>query len=175
MSDDMQQDAVGYAMQAMEKYNIEKDIAASVKKACQIRSQTCFISDNWWWLHDFVYWFCFLFFFAGVWQKVQSHMALHRWEELWQLCDTWDKALHLFLPGPSSHSAVQVRLKCKHSFILDTTFNSAILFFASTFVKTHTTYCHLFSHTWIGDLHTFVDQNLWILCFSLIYFVCFSM
>lgn len=32
MSDDMQQDAVGYAMQAMEKYNIEKDIAASVKK-----------------------------------------------------------------------------------------------------------------------------------------------
>lgn len=41
MSDDMQQDAVGYAMQAMEKYNIEKDIAASVKKACQIRSQTC--------------------------------------------------------------------------------------------------------------------------------------
>lgn len=41
ISDDMQQDAVGYAMQAMEKYNIEKDIAAFVKKACQIRSQTC--------------------------------------------------------------------------------------------------------------------------------------
>lgn len=34
MSDDMQQDAVDYAMQAMEKYNIEKDIAAFVKKAC---------------------------------------------------------------------------------------------------------------------------------------------
>lgn len=63
MSDDMQQDAVGYAMQAMEKYNIEKDIAASVKKACQIRSQTCFISDNWWWLHDFVYWFCLFIYF----------------------------------------------------------------------------------------------------------------
>lgn len=32
MSDDMQQDAVDYAMQAMEKFNIEKDIAAYVKK-----------------------------------------------------------------------------------------------------------------------------------------------
>lgn len=41
MSDDMQQDAVDYAMQAMEKFNIEKDIAAYVKKACQIMDQTC--------------------------------------------------------------------------------------------------------------------------------------
>lgn len=32
MSDEMQQDAVDCAMQAMEKYNIEKDIAAYVKK-----------------------------------------------------------------------------------------------------------------------------------------------
>ncbi|KAK2879641.1 hypothetical protein Q8A73_023453 [Channa argus] len=32
MSDEMQQDAVDCAMQAMEKYNIEKDIAAFVKK-----------------------------------------------------------------------------------------------------------------------------------------------
>lgn len=39
MSDDMQQDAVDYAMQAMEKYNIEKDIAAYVKKACQVAEQ----------------------------------------------------------------------------------------------------------------------------------------
>lgn len=34
MSDEMQQDAVDCAMQAMEKYNIEKDIAAYVKKVC---------------------------------------------------------------------------------------------------------------------------------------------
>lgn len=34
MSEDMQQDAVDYAMQAMEKHNIEKDIAAYVKKVC---------------------------------------------------------------------------------------------------------------------------------------------
>ena len=32
MSEDMQQDAVDCATQAMEKYNIEKDIAAYVKK-----------------------------------------------------------------------------------------------------------------------------------------------
>lgn len=36
MSDEMQQDAVDCAMQAMEKYNIEKDIAAFVKKVPQI-------------------------------------------------------------------------------------------------------------------------------------------
>lgn len=36
MSDEMQQDAVDCAMQAMEKYNIEKDIAAFVKKVHQI-------------------------------------------------------------------------------------------------------------------------------------------
>ncbi len=32
MSEDMQQDAVDCATQAMEKYNIEKDIAAFIKK-----------------------------------------------------------------------------------------------------------------------------------------------
>lgn len=35
MSEDMQQDAVDCATQAMEKYNIEKDIAAYIKKVCQ--------------------------------------------------------------------------------------------------------------------------------------------
>lgn len=54
MSNDMQHDAVDYAMQAMEKFNIEKDIAAYVKKACQIMNQTCFISENWWCLPDIV-------------------------------------------------------------------------------------------------------------------------
>lgn len=35
MSEDMQQDAVDCATQAMEKYNIEKDIAAYIKKVRQ--------------------------------------------------------------------------------------------------------------------------------------------
>lgn len=46
MSEDMQQDAVDCATQAMEKYNIEKDIAAYIKKVSQDGlqgwSQACF-------------------------------------------------------------------------------------------------------------------------------------
>lgn len=46
MSEDMQQDAVDCATQAMEKYNIEKDIAAYIKKVrfepyCYLRLLTC--------------------------------------------------------------------------------------------------------------------------------------
>uniref|UniRef100_A0A4W2BT30 Dynein light chain n=1 Tax=Bos indicus x Bos taurus TaxID=30522 RepID=A0A4W2BT30_BOBOX len=36
MSEDMQQDAVDCATQAMEKYNIEKDIAAYIKKVLRL-------------------------------------------------------------------------------------------------------------------------------------------
>ncbi len=36
MSEDMQQDAVDCASQALEKYNIEKDIAAFIKKVCRL-------------------------------------------------------------------------------------------------------------------------------------------
>jgi len=32
MSDDMQQEAIDVALQAMDKYNVEKDIAAYIKK-----------------------------------------------------------------------------------------------------------------------------------------------
>lgn len=50
MSEDMQQDAVDCATQAMEKYNIEKDIAAYIKK---VRLAGCkwysvfYISGSW--------------------------------------------------------------------------------------------------------------------------------
>lgn len=37
MTEDMQQDAVDCATQAMEKYNIEKDIAAYIKKVTHTR------------------------------------------------------------------------------------------------------------------------------------------
>lgn len=39
MSEDMQQDAVDCATQAMEKYNIEKDIAAYIKKVSRVLHQ----------------------------------------------------------------------------------------------------------------------------------------
>lgn len=37
-SEDMQQDAIDTASQAMEKFNIEKDIAAYIKKECALCS-----------------------------------------------------------------------------------------------------------------------------------------
>uniref|UniRef100_A0A8C8DY53 Dynein light chain n=1 Tax=Oryzias sinensis TaxID=183150 RepID=A0A8C8DY53_9TELE len=42
MSEEMQQDAVDCATQAMEKYNIEKDIAAYIKKMSRHRK------TGWW-------------------------------------------------------------------------------------------------------------------------------
>lgn len=44
MSEDMQQDAVDCATQAMEKYNIEKDIAAYIKK---VRQDGCMDGSKW--------------------------------------------------------------------------------------------------------------------------------
>ena len=41
MSEDMQQDAVDCATQAMEKYNIEKDIAAYIKKVANQTDILC--------------------------------------------------------------------------------------------------------------------------------------
>ena len=43
MSEDMQQDAVDCATQAMEKYNIEKDIAAYIKKVRRTGSMDAYI------------------------------------------------------------------------------------------------------------------------------------
>lgn len=62
MSEDMQQDAVDCATQALEKYNIEKDIAAYIKKEF----------DK---VGDFV---CSL-----IPSEVLPYMALHCWPQLW--------------------------------------------------------------------------------------------
>lgn len=43
MSEDMQQDAVECATQALEKYNIEKDIAAYIKK---VQLQAYILNDH---------------------------------------------------------------------------------------------------------------------------------
>lgn len=117
MPDEMQQDAVDCAMQAMEKYNIEKDIAAYVKKVTWINIKwviQTFIETGWEWplIFDIL---IVIVPPAGVWQEVQPHMALHCWEELWQLRDARDQAFHLLLPGPSGYTTVQVRLKFKHA------------------------------------------------------------
>ena len=46
MSEDMQQDAVECATQALEKYNIEKDIAAYIKKVMTIHSHSCKVKSS---------------------------------------------------------------------------------------------------------------------------------
>lgn len=46
MSEDMQQDAVDCATQAMEKYNIEKDIAAYIKKVTLITAVIWTVSPS---------------------------------------------------------------------------------------------------------------------------------
>ncbi|KAL3253482.1 hypothetical protein MRX96_054586 [Rhipicephalus microplus] len=78
MSEEMQQDAVDVATQALEKYNIEKDIAAYIKKEFD--------------------------------KKYNPHLALHRGAQLWILRHPRDKALHLLLPRPGGHPALQVWL-----------------------------------------------------------------
>ena len=45
MSEDMQQDCIDCAIQAMEKYNIEKDIAAYIKKVGQSFSILFFVAS----------------------------------------------------------------------------------------------------------------------------------
>lgn len=57
MSEDMQQDAVDCATQAMEKYNIEKDIAAYIKKVLWVgrggdRQLSCALGEGWSWGHS---------------------------------------------------------------------------------------------------------------------------
>lgn len=42
----------------------------------------------------------------GVRQKIQSHMALHCWAQLWVVCDTRNAPFHLFLFGPGGHFIV---------------------------------------------------------------------
>ena len=46
----------------------------------------------------------------GVRQKVQPHMALHRWPQLRQLRHTRNETFHLFLPRTSRHFAIQIRI-----------------------------------------------------------------
>ena len=50
MSEEMQQDAVDCATQALEKYNIEKDIAAYIKKVCEkysAKARYVHVKDFW--------------------------------------------------------------------------------------------------------------------------------
>jgi len=47
MSEEMQQDAVDIASQALAKYNIEKDVAAYIKKEFDKKTQSHMARDCW--------------------------------------------------------------------------------------------------------------------------------
>ncbi len=55
MSEDMQQDAVDCASQALEKYNIEKDIAAFIKKEFDKKYSPTWHCIGEWYLHLFLW------------------------------------------------------------------------------------------------------------------------
>lgn len=63
MSEDMQQDAVECATQALEKYNIEKDIAAYIKKV-KLTHESSFRTNNGFIEH--VEWEHFYFYFNRI-------------------------------------------------------------------------------------------------------------
>jgi hypothetical protein len=85
MSEEMQQDAVDCATQAMEKYNIEKDIAAFIKREFDKK-----YNPTW---------------HAIVGRTYTCINILYR--EFRELCDARDKAFHLLLPRTNRHPPVQ--------------------------------------------------------------------
>ncbi len=87
MSEDMQQDAIDISTQALEKFNIEKDIAAFIKKEFDKKYNPT--------------WHCIV--------GKRFNLTLRR-QELRLVHHPRNKALHLFLLGPGSHPALQVWL-----------------------------------------------------------------
>ena len=121
MNEEMQQDAVDVATQAMEKYNIEKDIAAFIKREFDKKYNPtwhCIVGRNFGsyvthetkvrgllcfglvWFEPCLFSGLFPYFVLMflAWNKKHSHPRF--------LC----LALHLLLPGPNRHPAVQVGL-----------------------------------------------------------------
>ena len=97
MSEEMQQDAVDCATQALEKYNIEKDIAAYIKKEFDKKYNPtwhCIVGRN---------------FGSYVTHETRSVASQRinsnpQWDDGWHLNF---QALHLLLPGPGRYSSVQ--------------------------------------------------------------------
>lgn len=94
MSEDMQQDAVDCATQAMEKYNIEKDIAAYIKKEFDKKYNPtwhCIVGRNFgsYVTHETKH---FIYFYLG-------QVAILLFKSGWEVSDgCWG----VFLPEPKS-------------------------------------------------------------------------
>eukprot|EP00438_Fugacium_kawagutii_P008059 Skav223968 [mRNA] locus=scaffold3540:328665:330351:- [translate_table: standard] len=86
MAEDMQQDAIDCATQALEKYNIEKDIAAFIKKEKYNPTWHCVVGRNFgsYVTHETKH---FVYFYLGqVWRWAN-------WSEV------WTKAMDLGVDG----------------------------------------------------------------------------
>lgn len=115
MSEDMQQDAVDCASQALEKYNIEKVSIAYTNPTIVCLTLHLFL------LHSIflsILGYCGLHQ-EGIRQEIQSYLALHCRPQLWFLRNPRNKALYLFLSWPSCNFVVQVWLSlCSLKFFL---------------------------------------------------------
>lgn len=115
MSEDMQQDAVDCASQALEKYNIEKVSIAYTNPTIVCLTLHLFL------LHSIflsILGYCGLHQ-EGIRQEIQSYLALHCRSQLWFLRNPRNKALYLFLSWPSCNFVVQVWLSlCSLKFSL---------------------------------------------------------
>lgn len=94
MSEDMQQDAVDCATQAMEKYNIEKDIAAYIKKEFDKKYNPtwhCIVGRNFgsYVTHETKH---FIYFYLG-------QVAILLFKSGWEVSDGY---WGVFLPEPKS-------------------------------------------------------------------------
>lgn len=94
MSEDMQQDAVDCATQAMEKYNIEKDIAAYIKKEFDKKYNPtwhCIVGRNFgsYVTHETKH---FIYFYLG-------QVAILLFKSGWEVSDWY---WGVFLPEPKS-------------------------------------------------------------------------
>ena len=107
MSEDMQTDAVECATQALEKYNIEKDIAAFIKKEFDKKYRYLEFLRKIFFFEKFRFFieildfdfFGKIVFFMFIYLFFQPNLALHCWPQLWQLRYPRDQALYLFLFG----------------------------------------------------------------------------
>ena len=88
---------VDIATQALEKYNIEKDIAAYIKKEFDKK-----YNPTWHWYVNEA--------FASMLMLIAMFVFQHCWPQLRLVCHSRNETLYLFLLGPSGYSTLQIRL-----------------------------------------------------------------
>lgn len=100
----MQDEAIAVCKEAMNKHSIEKDIAAHIKKEVG----TDHVGPMFWRYVAAVTDQCSVLTTAPIVRFSEGcDLALHRWPQLWQLCDPRDQALHLYVHRTLRRSSLQ--------------------------------------------------------------------